>query len=182
MKFQLGKKRALFKGNFIRLNGTEFFDKGGKPQFWEWIDKADVISVLPIKSDGKFVLVKNYRVPVEKYVIEPPAGLDDKEGEVKEEIARRELLEETGYGAGRLMALPPWPYRSGTCKNMIYGFIALDLKKIRYADGDDTEDLDVLEISRDELMDAYFNPPPDTLIIPEILAMHDMAHFLKLIP
>ncbi len=180
MGFKLGKKKKLFEGRFIKLWGTEFFDKSGKLQMWEWADKADVVPILPIAANGNLILIKNYRVPVEKYVIESPGGLVDKVGENMEAVARRELLEETGYMAGKLVALPAWPYRSGLSKNMVYGFIATDLKKMNHAEGDDTEDLTVFEVSPRELMDLYANPPADTLVIPEIIAMYEMAKHFKI--
>ena len=182
MKLKLGKKQQYYAGSYVRLYGTEFFDKTGKRHIWEWFDKSDVVSVLPITNDGKAVLVKNYRVPLEKYVIEPPMGANDKDGENFEEIAKRELLEETGYAADKLTPLPPWPYRSGTSRNMIYGFVATGLKKVNDAAGDDTEDLTVLEVPLKKLISLCLNPPADALFLPEIIAMYEMAKELKIIP
>lgn len=181
MKFKLGDKKVLYKGKFITLWGRGFLDKASKPQMWEYAEKADVISVLPITDDGKAVLIKNYRVPVEAYVIETPAGLTDKDGENYEEAIKRELREETGYEASKLHALPPWPYRSGTSKNMIYGFIATGLKKVSEVVGDDTEDLSVVEIPLDKLVEAWLHPQDDTLFQPEILAMLQAAITLGIV-
>lgn len=181
MGFKLGKKKKLFEGRFIKLWGTEFLDKSGNSHMWEWIDKADVVIILPITAEGNLVLIKIYRVPLERYVIESPAGLHDNPSESREEVAKRELLEETGYEADKLVALPSWPYRSGLSKNMAYGFIATGAKKVNHAGGDDTEDLTVFEISPEKLMDLYFNPPMDATVIPEIIAMYEMARFLKII-
>jgi ADP-ribose diphosphatase len=181
MKFKLGEKRIVFKGKFVKLWTTEFIDKGGKSQEWEYIEKADVISVLPITDDNKAVLVRNYRVPVERYVIETPAGLTDKKGESYEEAIKRELLEETGYQASSLHELPPWPYRAGASKNMIHGFIATGLKKITDKVGDDTEDLSVIEVPLDKLVDLWLHPTDNTYFLPEILAMYQAAIALKIV-
>ena len=182
MGFKLGKKQKLFEGKFIKLWHTEFLDKSGNPKAWEWTEKADVVPVLPITPAGNLVLIRNYRVPVEKYVIESPGGLVDKMGENMEEVARRELMEETGYEAEKFVALPSWPYRSGISKNMVYGFIAIGVKKVdHHAAGDDTEDLTVFEIFPEKLMDLYVHPPADTTIIPEIIAMYELAKYMKIV-
>ena len=182
MALRLGKKMELYKGKFITVNGTEFFDKNGKLHLWEWMEKADVVAVLPITAEGKLVLIKNYRVPIEKYVIESPAGLHDKKDEALEEAAKRELLEEAGYEADHWVATPPWPYRPGSSKNVVYGFIATGLRKLSDQAGDATEDITMLELSYEELGRLYLNPSPDTLIAPEIMAMYEMARFLKIVP
>ncbi len=59
------------------------------------IDFPDFACVLPVFGD-KFVLIRNYRYPIDEFVLEVPAGLID-EGEPPEETVRRELEEETGY-------------------------------------------------------------------------------------
>jgi len=181
MQFKLGRKKVLFQGKFVTLRSTEFSDKSGKLQEWEYTDKNDVIAVLPITDDHKAVLVKNYRVPVERYVIETPAGLTDKKGESHEEAIKRELLEETGYEASKLVALPGWPYRSGTSRNMIYGFIATGLKKITDIVGDDTEDISVIEVPLGKLTDLWLRPEKDVLFQPEILAMYQAAVSLGIV-
>jgi len=175
MQFKLGKKRLIYQGNFVNLWGTEFVDKGGKLQEWEYVQKADIIAVLPITSDGKAVLVKNYRVPVERYVLETPAGMADKAGESYEDAIKRELLEETGYRAAKLYELPPWPYRSGTSKNIIHGFIATGLEKVTDVVGEDTEDISVVEIPLGDLVHTWLHPKDDAYFQPEIIAMWQAA-------
>ena len=181
MKFKIGEKKIIYKGKFITLWSTKFLDKDGKPQAWESMGKNDVVAVLPITDDGKAVLIKNYRVPVEKYVIETPAGLMDHDGEDYEPAIRRELVEETGYEAEKFYALPAWPYRSGTSQNKIYGFIATGLKKISEVYGDATEDIEVIELPLKELVSIWLKPPGDVLFQPEIIAMYQAAIELGII-
>jgi 8-oxo-dGTP pyrophosphatase MutT (NUDIX family) len=181
MKFTLGGKKKIFQGKFIDVWATDFLDKNGKPQVWESIGKNDVIAVLPITNDGKAVLVKNYRVPVEAYVIETPAGLMDHDGEDHEAAIKRELLEETGYRAEKLYTLPAWPYRSGTSQNKIYGFIATGLTKVSDIVGDATEDIEVLEIPLAKLTDVWLHPSDSSFFQPEIIAMYQAAIALGIV-
>lgn len=181
MKFKLGQKKILYEGKFVTLGATNFVDRSGKDQVWEWTEKNDVIAVLPIKDDGKMVLVKNYRIPVEAYVIETPAGLMDHDGESREDAIKRELLEETGYQAKIFHEMPAWPYKSGTSRNKIYGFVATGLTKMHEATGEDTEDLEAIEVSFIEAMKLWLDPPKGVLFQPEIIAMYEAAITLGII-
>ncbi|MBU6500873.1 MAG: NUDIX hydrolase [Patescibacteria group bacterium] len=173
MKFKLGDKKLLFKGKYINLWGREFGDGSGNSHVWEYMEKRDVVFVLPVTDDGKAILIKNYRVPLEKYVIETPAGLMDKESESREDAVKRELLEETGYEASEWHALPPQPYRSGSSKNLMYGFIAKGLKKVKDGiTGDDTEDISIMEVPLKDLVRLWLNPSDDIFFEPEIIAMY----------
>ncbi len=67
----------------------------GTDRIYTTIDFPDFACILPIHED-EFVLIRNYRYPIDEYVLEIPAGLVD-EGETPEETVRRELEEETGY-------------------------------------------------------------------------------------
>lgn len=64
--------------------------------------RADGICVLPVLPDGRVCLVRQYRRPVDKDQIEVPAGMIDK-GELSLACAQRELLEETGLQAKRII-------------------------------------------------------------------------------
>ena len=179
---QVKKKEIIFKGKFIDLWGTEFMDKNGNSQIWEWIARKSAAVVFPITANREVVLVKNFRVPLEKYVIETPAGLIDKPGESPLDVVKRELLEETGYQGRNFTAVPPWPYRSGSSNGMIYAFIATDAVKILdNVTGDATEDITVMVVPVNNLIDLYFNPPPDVLFQTEIIALYMIAQCLKLV-
>ena len=179
---KIGEKRKLYEGRFIKVWGTDFTDRDGGQQLWEWIEKDQAILIFPITNKGEVVLIKNYRVPLERYVVETPAGLRDKQGESAEVVANRELLEETGYTGKNFVPVPVWPYRAGSSNGIIQGFIATDLTKVKdFVTGDATEDITVMEVPLDKLLHLYFNLPEDTLFQPEILAMYEMAKYLNLV-
>jgi ADP-ribose pyrophosphatase len=76
---------------------------------WEYVSRTRGIgaAVMLAIDDGKALLVEQYRVPLCARCLELPAGLvgDDQEGEDVETAAIRELEEETGYRAARMVAL-----------------------------------------------------------------------------
>jgi 8-oxo-dGTP pyrophosphatase MutT (NUDIX family) len=67
-------------------------------------DSADWTMVIPITSDGRVVLIRQYRHGVREVVLEIPGGLLD-DGESPEQAAVRELREETGYESESIRVL-----------------------------------------------------------------------------
>lgn len=100
MGIKITGKKELGKGKFIRLEEVDYIDSYGVQRKWEKCARVNsrgaVIIIPEISGDDEYILVRQYRVPAEKYVIEFPAGLVD-DGEKAEVTALRELYEETGY-------------------------------------------------------------------------------------
>lgn len=93
-------EEIVWQGQFITAK------KRGK---WEYVSRARGIhaAVILAIDDGHAILVEQYRVPLECTCLELPAGLvgDESEGEEEEAAAIRELEEETGYRAARMVRL-----------------------------------------------------------------------------
>ena len=71
----------------------------GNTSVREWITHPGASAVIPLLPDGRVVLVRQYRYPVQAVTLEIPAGKLDSAGEDPLECAKRELKEETGYTA-----------------------------------------------------------------------------------
>ncbi len=87
--------RVVARSTLFTLKEDEVVMPDGTERTYTMFYIPDFAAVLPIFGD-RFVMVKNYRYPVDKRVLELPAGLID-EGEEPIEAAERELEEETGY-------------------------------------------------------------------------------------
>ena len=89
------------------------------------------VGILAITPDQEIVLVEQFRIPMQRHVIEIPAGLvgDEPEfaGEPLASTASRELLEETGYRAGEIVPLIATPTSAGMTPELIHLFHAKDL-------------------------------------------------------
>lgn len=100
------------------------------------------INVIAITKNGEFVLVKQYRHGIGLTSPELCAGVVEK-GELPVEAARRELLEETGYGGGKWqewMVIAPNP---ATSNNMAYCFLAQGVEPVQDAMPEPSEELTV---------------------------------------
>lgn len=129
------ENETLFETKWIRVlrNGT--WDFARRPQ------STFAVGVLAITPADEIVLVEQFRIPVQARVIEIPAGIvgDEEEfiGESLENTATRELLEETGYRAGRMEFLLRSPSTPGLAEEFMNIFLASDL--VRETEGGGTE-------------------------------------------
>lgn len=102
----IGKENIIYEGEWIIFKSKRFGkDKEDLKHIWEYIERptentggANSIPVVYNKADNTkyLLLIANFRVPIEQYVLEFPAGMvDSKEDELK--AIKREIEEETGF-------------------------------------------------------------------------------------
>ena len=109
-----------------------------------------VAYIVPLLDDGRVVLIRQYRPIVGAEIWELPAG-DDRGGESPEACARRELVEEAGYDAGRLDPLGEALADPGLTDERIFLFVARDLRPVsRELDADEQ-----IEVAPATLAEAY---------------------------
>jgi ADP-ribose pyrophosphatase len=84
------------------------------------------VVILPLLDDGRVCFERNYRVAVDQTLIELPAGTLEP-NEDPAETARRELIEETGYRAGRIEHLLTFCMSPGILDEQMYLYLARDL-------------------------------------------------------
>lgn len=125
---------TLFETPWIRLQRIGHWDFVRRPH-------ADTcVGVLAITPANELILVEQFRIPVQRNVIELPAGIvgDEPEhlGESLADTAARELLEETGYRARTIVPLIASPTSAGLTTETIHLFLAKDL--VREGDGGGT--------------------------------------------
>lgn len=89
---------TLLAGGFLELRRDDVRLPDGQHATREYIAHPGAVAVVPLLDDGRVVLVRQYRYPVAKVLIEFPAGKRDP-GETALACAMRELAEETGYQA-----------------------------------------------------------------------------------
>ncbi len=115
---------------------------------WDFVRRPNsdaAVGILAITPDDEIVLVEQFRIPMQRRVIEVPAGLvgDEPEfaGESLAATAGRELLEETGYRAGSIVPLIGSPTSSGMTSEITHLFHATDLVRESEGGGVGGEDI-----------------------------------------
>jgi len=144
----IGKKEK-YKGRFIKVTDYDFLTDNGKKGVWEVIKKKSykrIVVIFALTKNKEVILEKIYRIPLKSFIIELPAGLSDKKGESEKKAAKRELLEETGYLAKKLIPVFEFPLGPGTISNKAILFFAPDVEYVGGEGGEDAEEIEVLKI------------------------------------
>ena len=130
MSYRLVEKQVIYSGEKIRLELHHLEeDDSGKRTRREVVVHPGAVVILPILPDGRIVLIRNRRYAIgPQYLIELPAGTLEK-NEDPINAAGRELLEETGYLAGRLKPLGNFYSSPGVLSEKLYAFAAYDLER-----------------------------------------------------
>ena len=98
----------------------------GKSHVHETIEHPGAVTILPMLEGDRVCLIRNFRPAVGQTLIELPAGTLEP-GEEPIVTAQRELAEETGYRAGRLVPLVEFFMSPGILSERMYLFVATEL-------------------------------------------------------
>lgn len=113
------------------------------------------VGIIALTDVGTMYMVKQYRVAIEKTIVEIPAGLVDP-GETPQEAAARELQEEIKFKPSKLTYLLD-AYSSPGCSNEMLSIFVAEGLESSSLELDDTEFLDVLEVPIEELYRDIMN-------------------------
>jgi len=93
------------------------------------IDHPEASAIIPFVSDKEILMVRQYRYALGQETLEIPAGKLDP-GENPEQCIRRELLEETGYEAGRIEWVYTYAPALGYSNELIHIYSGHALRKV----------------------------------------------------
>jgi len=127
-------------------------DDGGPTMTREVVRHPGAVAVVPVLDDGRLVLIRNYRIAVEDWLLELCAGkLEAQEDPAA--AARRELEEETGHAAEELESLGTFYTSPGFADEIMHVFEARQLRTVprRLERG---EHIEVVTMSVEELFEA----------------------------
>lgn len=148
--------RQIASGKWLTLSEIDYTAQDGKNRKWECVGRASgrgAVGMLATFPAGEIILIRQYRPPADKYVIEFPAGLMD-DNEKPEEAAIRELREETGF-RGIVRWVSPKTYPSpGLSDEFIY-IVRMEVdpesQKDRQTDFDDSEFIETFIVAPQKL-------------------------------
>lgn len=121
---RIARREEVVKTRYFTLVGKHVGGVDGDPFYA--LELPDYVSIVATTPTGDYVLVKQFRPAVEAVTLELPAGLIDA-GTTAEQTATRELLEETGYVASRVVPLGCLKPDTGRLANRMWIFFAPDV-------------------------------------------------------
>lgn len=134
--------KEIFKGLLLHVKKDEVMLENGRKSFREYVLHPGAVAVVPILDDNKVVLVKQFRYPIGKQLLEIPAGKFDFKDEDPLECAKRELKEETGFDAKDYLYLGYIHTTPGFSNEVIHLYLARDLESGQ-SNPDEDEIIDV---------------------------------------
>jgi len=142
--------RRLYEGAVVRLRVDRVRMPSGREAVREVVEHSGAVTIVAVDREGHVLLVRQYRHPTGRSLLELPAGTLDRDEE-PEACAARELAEETGFRAGRLQRLGGFFVSPGYSTEYIQAYLATDLEP-GSAGGDDEEEIQVLALPLVEVL------------------------------
>ncbi len=147
------ESERLFSGAVFDLEVDRVKLPNGRIATRELIRHKGAVAIVPLFPDGTVAVEEQFRYAVGRIMIEIPAGKLDAPDEDREAAARRELREETGLTAGKLICLGDYFGSPAIVDERITLYLATELSEGE-RDLDDDEFLSVKRIPLEELTDA----------------------------
>ncbi len=118
--------RLVYEGRAVRLRVDTVRMPSGRETTREIVEHSDCVAIIAIDDKDNILLVNQFRKPVEKELLEIPAGGIEL-GEDPVDCVRRELREETGFLPQKVERLGGFYSSPGYCTEYLYLYLATDL-------------------------------------------------------
>ena len=115
------------------------------------VEMPNAAAALALTADGKVIMIKQYRYPIDEICIEIPGGFIDENEPIEKAIAR-ELMEETGYTFSDFYYLGKTYSNPGVLTNCTHLFLALGGKKTTTQNLDPNEEIEILLYEKEEVL------------------------------
>lgn len=158
--FEVRARHERFRGRAFSLVTDEVTMPGGRVAARDYIRHVGSVGVVAIDEADRVVLVRQYRHPLGRPLLELPAGLMDVKGEELPAAALRELAEEADVTAGRLDLLVDLHTSPGCSDEVIRLFLARDLAAVpeaeRHERRDEEASMEIAWYDLDEAVSLIF--------------------------
>jgi len=141
--------QRIYEGRRVNLRVDTVVLPSGRKTTREVVEHGECVAIVALDSEGNALLVRQFREPVGRALLEIPAGSIEP-GEEPAESAIRELEEETGCHAGKVRRLGGFYSSPGFCTEYLHLFLATDLEQGAPSPMED-EIIDVVRIHLSEV-------------------------------
>lgn len=148
--YEVKKSEILFSGKVFDLKIDEIEYNSGNKGIREVVVHPGGAVIVPVKSNGKIVMVNQFRYPLQKFLLELPAGkLDKNENPI--DCALRELEEETGYKAKKIVELGAIYTTPGYSTELLQIYLAENLLPGSHNREEGEYGMEVLELTLEDI-------------------------------
>jgi ADP-ribose pyrophosphatase len=119
----------ILQGEVFDVDRVEWTDASGRALVRHIVRHPGAVTVVPVLDDGRLVMIRNWRVSVERWLLEFCAGKLER-GEEPAAAAARELVEETGHRAAMIRPLGTYLTSPGFADERMHAFEATGLVEV----------------------------------------------------
>ncbi|AID45110.1 NUDIX family hydrolase [Candidatus Arthromitus sp. SFB-mouse-Japan] len=142
-------KKEIYNGNFFTVEKLSVLLPDGNTSTRDIVRHCGAVAIIAVTQDEKILFVEQFRKPVDKVLLEIPAGkLELNEDPLR--CAIRELEEETGYTSSDVEFLGKVAMTPGFCDEVMHFYFAKNLN-VGVKGGDEDEFINVCEFTLDEV-------------------------------
>lgn len=150
MKIDLVHSEVVYRGRVFQIRQDFIRLPNGNTAQIDVVDHRDSVTILPVDQQGQIWFIRQYRHPVDRFLLELPAGVAEP-NEDPAANAQRELREEIGMAAGSMQLLGSFFLAPGYSNEYMHIFLAKDLHPSPLPADED----EILQIEKISARDAY---------------------------
>ena len=162
------ESQSIFRGAVFEVVRDRLREENGFEIVREIVRHSGGAGCLPLFDDVRIALVKQYRHPARRELLEIPAGKIES-GETPMACAMRELEQEIGFRAGRIEALAEFYSTPGFCEERLYVYLATDLQPVEQ------------NLDHDEFVEVVYLPFTEAVMMAERGEFEDSKTIIALL-
>jgi len=156
MNYRILKSEVVFSGKVFNTKVDQIEYTSGNRSVREVAEHPGGAVVVPVTDDGKIIMVTQHRFPVDKVLLELPAGKLGK-NENPLHCAARELEEETGYKSDNVIEIGSIYTTPGYSTEKLWIYLAKDLKQGNHNREEGEFGMEVFKFTLKEIEDKIYN-------------------------